>query len=246
MNAAWRALSIIQLGCFLVFGSVLCLVPRAQEQTDTAAKWQTLSAQQLQNMAKDGNAQAENQLGLLHATGRAGKTNYVEARKWFEKAADGGLAEAQSNLASLYLRGQGVPQSFVEALHWYRKAAEGGLAQAQYTLGWMYAHGKGIEPDTKQAQYWLTKAAEERHEAAQLSLGLLYLRGEELKDGSLQPNYIEAYKWINLAAASGNTNAIKHRNLLNGALSAQDVRTGQELAARFRVQQRAEASGAAE
>ena len=41
--------------------------------------------------------------------------DYVEAAKWYRKAADQGYAAAQSNLGLCYVKGEGVPKDYVEA-----------------------------------------------------------------------------------------------------------------------------------
>ena len=61
----------------------------------------------------------------LFARGKAAeKTNYVEAVKWYRKAAEQNYAPAQYNLGVCYANGQGVAKDEVEAVKWYRKAAE--------------------------------------------------------------------------------------------------------------------------
>jgi TPR repeat protein len=61
--------------------------------------------------AQQGDASAEQALGLLYFNGLAGITqSYAEAVKWYTLAAEQGLAFAQSELGVLYANGQGVPQ----------------------------------------------------------------------------------------------------------------------------------------
>lgn len=92
--------------------------------------------------------------------------NYVEAVKWYRKAAEQGLAEAQYNLGVCYANGQGITQSYTEAVKWYRKAAEQGLAGAQFNLGLHYYKGEGITQSYTEALKWLRKAKEQGHEDA--------------------------------------------------------------------------------
>ena len=61
--------------------------------------------------------------------------DYVEAVKWYRKAAEQNHAEAQYNLGICYAGGQGVEKDYVEAVKWFRKAAEQNDAEAQYSLG---------------------------------------------------------------------------------------------------------------
>ncbi len=62
-------------------------------------------------------------LGTLYEKGLGVPQNYVEAARWYRKAADWGNATAQFSLAYLYLRGVGVPQDLVAAHMWFNLSA---------------------------------------------------------------------------------------------------------------------------
>jgi TPR repeat protein len=85
--------------------------------------------------------------------------DYVEAVKWFRKAADQGEAVAQYNLGLMYYNSKGVPRDYVEAVKWFRKAADQGDADAQFILGLMYAKGEGVPQDYVQAHMWMNLAS---------------------------------------------------------------------------------------
>ena len=76
-----------------------------------------------QSLAAQGNAEAQNYLGQLYASGRGVPQDYSQARQWYEKAAAQGHALAQNNLAELYYAGLGVPQDDVRAYMWVSLAA---------------------------------------------------------------------------------------------------------------------------
>ena len=61
--------------------------------------------------------------------------DYVEAFKWFRKAAELEPVDAQFILGVMYFAGQGVPVDTVEAFKWVRMAAEQGNVDAQFTPG---------------------------------------------------------------------------------------------------------------
>ena len=61
--------------------------------------------------------------------------DYVEAAKWYRKAAEQGDATAQFALATCYQFGEGVPQDSVEAAKLYRLAADQGNWEAKLLLG---------------------------------------------------------------------------------------------------------------
>lgn len=76
---------------------------------------------QLRELASDGDAAAENALGLLFAQGdekQAVHPDEREAARFFIRAAEHGYVPAQSKLGSLYLSGRGVTQDLNRAYFW--------------------------------------------------------------------------------------------------------------------------------
>jgi TPR repeat protein len=93
------------------------------------------TAKELRKAAEEGDASAQNRLGLLYDEGQGVPQNYRQAKEWFEKAAKQGHVGAQTNLGTLYLQGAGAPQSTQMALFWFSRAAEQGDALAFAKLG---------------------------------------------------------------------------------------------------------------
>jgi len=60
--------------------------------------------------------------------------DYVEATKWWRKAAKRGFARAQYGLGVSYRNGKGVEQDKIEAARWFQKAARQGLDDAKEAL----------------------------------------------------------------------------------------------------------------
>ena len=89
---------------------------------------------ELRSDAEQGNAEAQYGLGNLYAEGQGVAQDYVEARKWFLKAAEQGRADAQNNLGILYAEGLGVAQDYAMAYVWYNLAAAQGDAAAKKHL----------------------------------------------------------------------------------------------------------------
>ena len=110
--------------------------------------------------AKQGNADAQFNLGLMYESGRGVRQDYTKAVQWYRKAAGQGHAKAQYNLGGMYANGKGVLQNLVQAEQWYRKAAEQGIAEAQYNLGVMYDNGQGVRQNYKIAKEWFGKACD--------------------------------------------------------------------------------------
>ena len=150
-----------------------------QEQIDERPSSTELAA------AADGDAQAQFNLGAMHANGRGVPRNDKEAVGWYRKAAEQGHAQAQFNLGVMYANGPrfvclyrcGVARDDTEAVAWYRKAAEQGNADAQNNLGVMYAAGRGVARDDTEAVDWYRKSAEQGNVLAQQNLERMYADG---------------------------------------------------------------------
>lgn len=109
--------------------------------------------------AKQGDAAAQNILGVLYRNGWGVKTDYSEALGWFHKAAAQQHPAGQIWLGLLYLNGWGVKRDVTEAVKWLRLAADQEVPEAQYQLGIIYAEGKDGAPDAVSAIMWLRRAA---------------------------------------------------------------------------------------
>jgi TPR repeat protein len=94
-------------------------------------------------------------LGSMYYQGAGVPQDYVEAAKWYQKAADHGDSDAQTKLGNMYENGQGVPQDYAEAVKWYRKAADQGDPYAQISLGSMFFYGNGVPQDYVLAHMWM-------------------------------------------------------------------------------------------
>ena len=76
---------------------------------------------QLRQLASQGDASAENTLGLFYIAGdekQGIKPDETIAAQWFTKAAEHGSIPAQSKLGSLYWGGRGVPKDDTRAYFW--------------------------------------------------------------------------------------------------------------------------------
>ena len=105
-------------------------------------------------LAEQGNAGAQNALGVMYQYGRGVAQDYKEAAKWWRLAAAQGNVSAQDNLGFMYQYGQSIAQDYKEAVKWYRLAAEQGDAAAQLNLGAMYEDGRGVAQDYVHAHMW--------------------------------------------------------------------------------------------
>ncbi len=160
-----------------------------------AARWYRMAAEQ-------GEADAQNNLGLMYELGEGVPQDNGEAARWYRKAAEQGDVNAQFNLAFMYFNGYGVPQDYGAAARWYRKAAEQGDVDAQYNLALMYEDGSGVPQDYGAAARWYRMAAEQGDADAQYNLALLYDNGTGVRQ-----DYGEAARWYHRAAEQGHARA---------------------------------------
>ena len=146
--------------------------------------------EELIKKAMEGDAVAQNRLGICYYAGEGIEQDYVEAVKWFQKSAEQGYKWGQYYLAIHYANGNGVEQNYEEAVKWYRKAAEQGHKDAQNRLGVCYYNGSGVEQNYEEAVKWYRKAAEQGNRDAQNNLGDCYYNGT-----GVEQNFVEALKW---------------------------------------------------
>lgn len=138
-----------------LFTTLFCLFLSIPLQADNLSHWQQL--------AEQGSANAQFNLGAMYDSGDGVPEDDAEAAKWYRKAADQGHVNAQFNLGVMYANGEGVNRNAAEAASWYRKAADLGDYRAQYNLSVLYANGEGVLQDSIESYVWLSLAAMSGH-----------------------------------------------------------------------------------
>ena len=149
----------IALGLMLAAGS---LSASQAEGLQAYERGQFANALQfLLPLASEGDAVAQYHLGLMYEEGKGVRADPVQARQWYERAAQVGYGEAQFRLGRMHADGRGVPADGVQAARWYLLAAGQGNLDAQYSLGTMFKLGRGVPADPVQAFLWFDRAAEQ-------------------------------------------------------------------------------------
>ncbi len=100
--------------------------PQDTPATAPAPTVETATLDQLKQLAENGDATAQNSLGLRYATGDGVKLDERESFRWFTRAAEQGNVAAQSKLGSLCLSGRGVAQDYSQAYFWMALARANG------------------------------------------------------------------------------------------------------------------------
>ena len=109
--------------------------------------------------ARLGNADAQFELGCMYHDGYGVRQDYLEAAKWYLRAAEQGHASGQFNLGLMHWLGVGATHDYAEAVRWFRRAADQGDEKAQFALGLSYFHGQGVRQDLCAAYMWFDLAA---------------------------------------------------------------------------------------
>jgi TPR repeat protein len=165
-------------------------------------------------------------------------------RRWFsrprklavettETRADHGDAEAQFSLGVKFAQG-GAAQDYAQAAQWYLKAADQSHSLAQFNLGIMYASGQGVPRDEAKSKVWMQKAADQGDAGAQYNIGMKHHRAslDGLPEGAPESR-IQAYKWLQLAAAQGYRGSDAAWAFVALAMTREDVADGGRRVAAF-------------
>ena len=117
-------------------------------------------------LAKQGNADAQYNLGVMYDEGEGTNENNKEAVRLYNLSAAQGNANAQNKLGEAYEAGSGVIQDYTEAEKWYRLSAAQGNEESQYRLGVLYTDGRGVTQDNVYAHMWCCPSSDNlRHMA---------------------------------------------------------------------------------
>jgi len=73
-------------------------------------------------------------------------------------------------------------------------------------------------------------AAEQGHVSSQANIGVMYYRGE-----GVPQDFLRAQMWFNLAAAGGEANAIKNRDIGSARMTVKQLRRAQRMAKRCKA-----------
>lgn len=113
---------------------------------------QILAFKFIENLAYEGNAQAQYNLGRTYYWI---KEDYAKAAYWWNEAVKQNYIEAYNSLACVYGHGKGVKQDVLKAIEYFRKGAEGGCVLAQRNYGDLFMEGVKIEVGShKEKRYY--------------------------------------------------------------------------------------------
>jgi TPR repeat protein len=123
--------------------------------------------------AKQGVANAQFLLGVMHFNGEATPKDDKQAIYRYTKASEQGIADAQFNVGEMHYKGEGTPKDYKQAFYWFTKAAEQGTVDSQYNLGAMSANGRGTPKNNVLAYVWWNIAAAQGNKSAEKNRGII-------------------------------------------------------------------------
>ena len=165
----------------------------------------------IQELARQGNSEAQSALGYRYMNGIGVPKDAVMAVRWLRLASDQGIKEAQYNLGLILQDGRpGVPPNPREALDLFEKSFDNGLEGGivETTLGWSFFTGEyspSVPQDFQKSLYWNSLGAAKGHPNALGNLALHYFGGfgvprdfAEMKKNLIlsAENFSSEYRWV--------------------------------------------------
>ena len=155
----------------------------------------------LRDMAKENDAFAMYQIGIMYERGLGVKADMEKALAWFEKAGNLGLAMAMVEAGKLYGNEELPFSDAHQSYLWYLKGAGLGYHEAELHLGDCYYVGFGVDEDVQKAEICFQRAAEHGSTEACDALGTMYILG----DGDA-PDFDKALEYFQQGALVGDAN----------------------------------------
>lgn len=171
------------------------------------------------DLAKNGDAEAQNTLGNKYMHGIDVEPDILISEKWFSQAAEQGHGFAQHSLALIYMHGkqQGskiIKQDAVKAIELLTKAANSDSvvsASAMDALANVYIYGHVVEKDVDKGISILSQSADAGNGMAAFFIANMYHDGREV-----EKDYKTAIKWYEKALSLGYHDAQLSLNDLKG------------------------------
>ena len=118
-----RLAALLLFGCCLLSQAAVTLVVGAQS---AAASDLPAAVVWYMEMAKNGDAEAQYNLGTVYETGFGVKPDPAQAVDWYSKAAEQNHPMAQLKLGIMYILGDGARQSTIKGSNWIERSAKNG------------------------------------------------------------------------------------------------------------------------
>mmetsp|Transcript_38732 Transcript_38732/g.60403 ORF Transcript_38732/g.60403 Transcript_38732/m.60403 type:complete len:1056 (-) Transcript_38732:48-3215(-) len=155
------------------------------------------AVQYLDRAARQGNVEAQYNLGVMHAYGHGVERNRERSLELFRQAADQGYVAAQNGLA-LSLTDGSPDNNFTEAFQYFNRSAQSGNPDGLYNAALLLRDGRGVEKNETLAYLYMVKATQADHQTARLALGWMLLEGR-----GVEASCTQGVKYLKAAAERG-------------------------------------------
>ena len=184
-----------------------------------------------------GDIDATYTVGMMYKNGELYPKDAEKSYLWISRAMEMGSADARYFVAFAKEKGLGIAVDTPSALRLYQEGATKGHPLSLMRMGYLHREGRLLAKDSQKAfQYW-TRGAETGDAYLQTTLGFCYLLQPEFFPTAypeMPKDDVEAYKWLTLAAAAGNSQALKLREMAERRMSSAEIARAKEMAASFK------------
>lgn len=133
-----------------------------------------LSHRLYEELAKEGNSAAMNNLGWMYERGHFFTVNLKNAAEWYLKSAKAGSIVGARNIAYMYKDGRGTERNYEEAFKWFLIAANKEDKSAIRQVIECYKNGIGVEKNNAKVIEWYEKAIAAGDQNAIMDLAYFY------------------------------------------------------------------------
>lgn len=185
------------------------------------------SYDELINLAKSGDKDAQYSIGLKLYYGQGIECNKKEGTFFLMSAAENGkyTEESLDIIINENYKGNNVPKNYIETRKWLKKSSDNDNPKAQNDLAFLFFNGLGGEVDYNSAFELYHKSAMHGYALAQANLGTMYVNGIGTKKDSLK-----GYAWYDIASINGNEIALNEKKKLLLNMTPNEINEAQHIA----------------
>lgn len=202
-------MNLVRIGCLILQILMIPSIAHAQDENEEEdvryighrkIVGPTINVEDVREFAEAGDAVMQHLMGTLSALGEP--PDYVEAAKWYRRAAEAGEVESQVSLAELFMTGHKELVGSEEAMKWLRLAADAKHTRAFTMLGWLSLSESTDPKRLSVAELNFSRGIEtgtQPKDFAPAYLGMAAVNEES--------NPAQAAKWMQQAAELGSSKA---------------------------------------
>jgi TPR repeat protein len=128
-------------------------------------------------IAREARPSAAHNYGQCLWEGAYGERDFVQARVWYQRGADGGFVQSKCALGNMMIAGDGGPVNAEGGVALCRETAEAGDPNAQADMGDHFRAGRGVPQNLAEARRWYRLAADQNQRNAAFNLGAMEWNG---------------------------------------------------------------------